>query len=213
MSKKWMWLSGWASDLSIWEDELSEAEAAANHEFISFSKIIENPDNLYQSIPGLAKADTVVAWSLGTLALMRSASKRPQGQRWILLAPVVDFCNETSGWNSKNMMLMAKQVVKIPRSTLENFMELMGPCDEEIQKAWLNTALQMNLEKLALGLEYLKDKRVETPLADMGPTEIHFGREDQVVTPEMVKLTEAVLPFAVINERPKSGHWVQTLIL
>lgn len=208
-----MWLSGWASDLNIWEDDLSEVETAAAHEFIPYSKIMENPDHLYQSIPGLAKAETVVAWSLGTLALMRSAAKRPQGQRWILLAPIVDFCNEASGWNSKNVMLMIKQVVKIPRSTLENFMELMGPCDEEIQEAWMNTALQMNLEKLALGLEYLKDNRVETPLADGGPTEIHFGREDQVVTPEMVKLAQAMLPFATINERPKSGHWVQTLIL
>lgn len=213
MAEKWVWLSGWASDLSIWEDDLSEVKSNAGHQFVSFPEVIKNSDDLYQSIPELAKADCVVAWSLGTLALMRSAKKRPKGQRWILLAPIVDFCNEASGWPVKNVMLMAKQITKIPRSTLENFVELMGPCDDEIRENWMETALQMNSETLAFGLEYLKNNKIEEPLEDRGPTEIYFGREDQVVTPEMVKLAVPFLPFAQIHERPKSGHFPQTLIL
>ena len=43
MSEKWFWLSDWAADMEIWEDDLVEASPEADHTFISYEKIMKQP--------------------------------------------------------------------------------------------------------------------------------------------------------------------------
>ena len=136
MSEKWFWLSDWAANLEIWEDDLVEASSESNHTFISFEQLMKQPKNLYTSIAGLKNADCVVAWGLGSLCLMLSAKDRPANQKWILLAPVFDFCDEDGGWTKRNVEMLARQVTKAIKPTLESYLELMGPCDEQIQEEY-----------------------------------------------------------------------------
>lgn len=213
MSEKWIWLSDWAADLEIWEDDLVEASPEADHTFVSYEKLMKQPKNLYTSIAGLKKADCVVAWGLGSLCLMLSAADRPQGQKWILIAPVVDFCHEAGGWSKRNLEMLARQTIKVIKPTLESFLELMGPCDELIQEQWVETASKMDAETLALGLNFFCQNKVEVPLEDKGETTVYYGREDQIVLPTLAKIAMPILPFAKFQERPKSGHWPHTLIL
>src|SRR5574344_1511518 len=209
----WFWLSYWAANMEIWEDDLVEASSESDHTFISFEQLMKQPKNLYTSIAGLKNADCVVAWGLGSLCLMLSAKDRPAKQKWILLAPVFDFCDEDGGWTKRNVEMLARQVTKAIKPTLESFLELMGPCDEQIQEQWMEKALKMNPETLALGLDFLCQNKIDEPLENKGETIVYYGREDQIILPVLAKKASAVIPSAKFQERPKSGHWPHTLIL
>lgn len=213
MSEKWFWLSDWAANLEIWEDDLVEASSESNHTFISFEQLMKQPKNLYTSIAGLKNADCVVAWGLGSLCLMLSAKDRPANQKWILLAPVFDFCDEDGGWTKRNVEMLARQVTKAIKPTLESYLELMGPCDEQIQEEWMEKALKMNPQTLALGLDFLCQNKIDEPLENKGETMVYYGREDQIILPVLAKKAASVIPSAKFQERPKSGHWPHTLIL
>ena len=213
MSEKWFWLSDWAANLEIWEDDLVEASSESNHTFISFEQLMKQPKNLYTSIAGLKNADCVVAWGLGSLCFMLSAKDRPAKQKWILLAPVFDFCDEDGGWTKRNVEMLARQVTKANKPTLEIFLELLGPCDEQIQEQWMEKALKMNPETLALGLDFLCQNKIDEPLENKGETIVYYGREDQIILPVLAKKASSVIPSAKFQERPKSGHWPHTLIL
>ena len=213
MSEKWFWLSDWAANLEIWEDDLEEASSESNHTFISFEQLMKQPKNLYTSIAGLKNADCVVAWGLGSLCLMLSAKDRPANQKWILLAPVFDFCDEDGGWTKRNVEMLARQVTKAIKPTLESYLELMGPCDEQIQEEWMEKALKMNPQTLALGLDFLCQNKIDEPLENKGETMVYYGREDQIILPVLAKKAASVIPSAKFQERPKSGHWPHTLIL
>lgn len=213
MSENWLWLSDWASDFNIWSDELSEASSDAVHTFVSYEEIIKKNAAIYESITGLKNADTVVASGFGALVLLLSAEQRPKNQKWILLSPFVDFCDEAGEWSCLSVQGLARQIKKAPKPSLESFLDLMGPCDEEVQEQWLSTALKMDLDLLSKGLEFLTQNKLTNVLNEEAPTSIYYGRENQFIPPALVKKCLEYIPFAVFKERPKSGHWVQTLIL
>ena len=43
----WTWLSGLASDLNVWEDELSVVDLDAEHTFISYAEVVPVLQDLY----------------------------------------------------------------------------------------------------------------------------------------------------------------------
>jgi hypothetical protein len=212
MAAQWIWLSGFATNLGVWEDDLIEIESDADHTFISYTQVIENPNDLYTSIAGLLKADVVVASDVAALALIQSLEKRPQGQKWILLAPIVNFCEGEDGWPKNQVLLMAKAMQKNTKAALAEFEELLGPCDESIQEEWLDSALHMPPASLAKGLDFLANTVTEDPIR-LENTEVIFGREDLLVTPQFAKYVTTMLPGTRVQERLKSGHWVHTLLL
>ena len=93
MSEKWIWLPDWASDLALWEDDLTDVDSSARHTFVPYEKMVPNLGDLYK-LPGLSAASTVVGWGMGALALLKNASGRKPGQKWILLSPFADFCDD-----------------------------------------------------------------------------------------------------------------------
>lgn len=211
MSQNWTWLSGFASDLGVWEDELSAAVPEAAHTFIPYSKVIGSPDDLYTHIPELQSADVLLGMDLGALSMLRSVKSRPANQRWILLAPILDFCHGEDAWPRKQVLLMAKEICKMPKQALNNILELFGPADESFQNAWMETALKTPVELLEKGLEYLADAKIEEPTS-LPNAEVRFGKEDLWVTPTVAKVAESLLPQAKILMRPKAGHWPWSLI-
>jgi len=50
MSEKWFWLSDWAANMGIWEDDLVEASSESDHTFIAFEQLMKEPKNLYTSV-------------------------------------------------------------------------------------------------------------------------------------------------------------------
>ena len=106
MNEKWIWLPDFASDMGIWEDDLMGVAPDADHQFVTYEKMVSVLDNLYE-LDGLAEASTVVGWGFGAFVLLKNAKNRPKNQKWILLAPYADYCSEHSEWNNEFIVYCA----------------------------------------------------------------------------------------------------------
>ena len=104
MSEKWIWLPDWASNLGIWEDDLMDVAPSANHIYVQYSQLAEFLEHP-MDIPELKKSSTVVAWGLGALSLLCSGAGPQKGQKWILLSPYADFCDEIGVFSDEIGML------------------------------------------------------------------------------------------------------------
>ncbi|MBP5247059.1 MAG: hypothetical protein J6Z31_04305 [Fibrobacter sp.] len=206
----WTWLSGLASDLSVWEDELSLADLESEHTFISYAEEIPVLQDLY-SLSTVQNADVLVGMDFSALVMLQNLSKRPRGQRWILLAPILNFCSGEDGWPEKQVLLMAKEVQKMPKVALQGILDLFGPADESNQDLWMETALKMKPEVIAEGFEYLAKAKVEEPLS-VPNCEVHFGKDDEWITASTVEQAKELLKESTVTVRPKAGHWAMSLI-
>ena len=211
-SEKWIWLPDWASDLSLWQDDLTEVEPSASHTFIPYESMADNLDDLYK-VPGLSKADVVVGWGMGAFVLLMNHKKKPAGQRWILLSPYADFCDEDSDWTETNLHFMARQMQTTTEPGLNSFAEQFEDEFGEWQDDWMETAKKMSAEKLARGVSYLADNKITEPIGNSGGMEVIYGRMDRAVPPSQTLKLREFLPEASFKERPKAGHWPPQLLL
>jgi len=210
--EKWFWLPDWASDLSLWEDDLVNANPDADHIFVPYNDMARHLDCLYD-IDGLSEASTVVGWGLGALALLKNSVNKPKGQKWILLSPFANFCDEESNWTDQTLVFMARQVRNAAEPTLNAFMEFYENEFGEWQDDWLKAACKMDRNALGDGLNYLVQNRVESKINDNGETKVLFGRMNQAILPSMTTALKEYLPEAEYRERPKAGHWPPLLML
>mgnify|MGYP002621563369 CR=1 FL=1 len=206
----WTWLSGLASDLNVWEDELSLADLDAEHTFVSYAEEIPVLQNLY-SLSAVQNADVLVGMDFSALVMLKNLEKRPAGQRWILLAPILNFCGGEDAWPEKQVLLMAKEVQKMPKVALQGILDLFGPADESNQELWMDTALKMKPEVIAECFEYLANAKVEEPLT-VPNCEVHFGKDDEWITVSGAETAKELLQGATVMVRPKAGHWAMSLI-
>ncbi|MCQ2103165.1 MAG: alpha/beta hydrolase [Fibrobacter sp.] len=210
--EKWFWLPDWASDLSLWEDDLTNANPDAEHIFVSYDEMVKHLNCLYD-LKGLAKASTVVAWGLGALALMKASADKPEGQKWILLSPFSNFCEDSSNWTDQTLIFMARQVKNSVEPTLNAFLEFFENEFGEWQDDWFKAASKMNKEALSDGLNYLVQNSIESCIENSQDIKILYGRMDQAVLPSMTLALKEFLPKAEFKERPKAGHWPPMLML
>lgn len=213
MSEKWIWLPDWASDLSLWEDDLVDVNPDGDHMFVSYEKMTSNLDDLY-SIEGLASASHVVAWGMGALALLKCADRRPEKQDWTLLSPYADFCSEENNWNQQNLLFIANQTKTSVDPFLNAFTELFEEEFGDWVDEWKASAKKMSPEALGKGLAYLAQNRIEKKISFDGPgkTSVLFGRMDRAIKPSMTQKLKDFLPGASFKERPKAGHWPPMLL-
>ena len=212
MSEKWIWLPDWASNLGIWEDDLIDVAPSASHIYVPYdqmSEFLEHPTD----IPEMKKATTVVAWGLSALSLMCSAKEHKQGQKWILLSPYADFCDEIGNWTVPNLHFMAHQLLTTTEPALKSFMELFEDDFGDWQDDWFDNAKKYGAEALAKGLMYLASHRVESEVPQSEDIQVLYGRLDTAVSPEWTLKLKAFLPKAEFKERPKAGHWPPMLLL
>lgn len=127
---KWTWLSGLASDWNIWEDELTVADMDAEHRFVPYVKEVQSLQNIY-SLSEVKNADVLVGMDFSALLMLKSVKHRPAKQKWILLAPIIDFCHGEDAWPQKQVLQVAKGVRKMPKVALQDVLNLFGPADEE----------------------------------------------------------------------------------
>ena len=207
---KWTWRSGLASDWNIWEDELTVADMDAEHRFVPYVKEVQSLQNIY-SLSEVKNADVLVGMDFSALLMLKSVKHRPVKQKWILLAPIIDFCHGEDAWPQKQVLQVAKGVRKMPKVALQDVLNLFGPADEEYYESWMRTALQMDPELIAQGFEYLANEKVDSPLALLN-CEVRFGKEDEWITGAVVEAAKNLLQGAQVSVRPKVGHWPMSLI-
>ena len=175
MSEKWIWLPDWASDLSLWEDDLTDADASAKHSFVPYEAMAAHLDDVY-GVDGLSKANTVVGWGLGAFLLLLGASKRPKGQKWILLSPFVDFCDENGPWNSENLLFKAREMHSSIDVGLNAFKEQFDDEFSDWPDEWIAAAKKMDATLLANGLKFLAAHRIEGVIDNSEDIQVLFGR-------------------------------------
>jgi len=212
MTEKWIWLPDFASDLSLWEDDLVGIAPAGDHTFVSYPDMCQHLGDLY-GIKDLAKASHVVGWGMGAFALLQSASRRPKGQKWILLSPFADFGSEESNWTEQNLHFMARQAQNSLKVVLNAFEELVQDEFGDWQDDWIAAASKMPPETVATGLNYLADRRIESKIElEPSDTQVLYGRLDQAIPPAMTLELKDFLPGIDFKERPKAGHWPPMLL-
>ena len=206
MSEKWIWLPDWASNLGIWEDDLMDVAPSANHIYVQYSQLAEFLEHP-MDIPELKKSSTVVAWGLGALSLLCSGAGPQKGQKWILLSPFANFCDEEGPWNSENLLFKAREMHSSLDVGLKAFKEQFDDEFSDWPEEWLDAARKMDATLLADGLKFLAAQRIENVVENSEDIQVLFGRMDQDVTPAMTLRLKEFLPKATFKERPKSGHW------
>ena len=206
----WTWLSGLASDLNVWEDELSVVDLDAEHTFFSYAEVVPVLQDLY-SLSAVKNADVLVGIDFSALVMLKNLVNRPANQKWILLAPILDFCHGEDAWPQKQVLLMAKEVQKMPKVALQGILDLFGPSEEVNQDLWMETALKIKPESIAKGFEYLAEAKIEEPVS-VPNCEVRFGKDDEWVTAPAVEAAKSLLNGAQVTVRPKVGHWPMSLI-
>ncbi|GHV13760.1 hypothetical protein AGMMS49938_08780 [Fibrobacterales bacterium] len=153
------WVSGWASDISLWEDDIYSAFPNFSHRFIDYFDLIPNPDDFWDNNPRIAESEIVLGWSMGTLALLRNLHKKSAEQKWILLCPIADFCAKgcwsVSALRATKNAILDETTPNATEKALSLFAELMGTKGDENER-WVENALRYTPEQLATGLAYLE---------------------------------------------------------
>ena len=211
MREKWIWLPDWASDLALWEDDLTDVDPSANHVFVPYEKMAKNLDDLYKT-PELSSAATVVGWGMGAFVLLMNAAKRPENQKWILLSPYADFCDEDGVWTEQNLTFMARQMQSTIDPALNSFEEQFSEEFGDWQDDWHKAAKKMNAALLAEGINYLATHKL-TNAVEGDNIQVLYGRMDQAIPSVQTLKLKSLLPKAVFRERPKAGHWPPMLLL
>ena len=212
MSEKWIWLPDWASDLTLWEDDLTEVDSSAHHVFVPYEKMVKSLDSLYK-INGMSSSSTVVGWGMGAFALLMNAANRPEGQKWILLSPFADFCDDSGDWTEQNLTFMARQIRTTVEPALKSFEEQFNEEFGEWQDDWRRAASKMDPELLAEGITYLAQNKLSKPLENSDDIQVLYGRMDQAIPPAQTLKLKELLPKASFREPPKAGHWPPMLLL
>ena len=205
MNERWIWLPDWASNLGVWEDDLVDVAPAASHNYVTYGQMadfLEHPMDL----PEFKKASTVVAWGLGALSLMCSVAGPQKGQKWILLSPYADFCDEIGHWTVPNLHFMAHQLETTTEPALKAFMEIFEEDFGDWQGDWFNDAKKYKADALAKGLMYLASHRVTSVVPNSERIKVLYGRLDTTVEPKLTLKLKDFLPQAEFKERPKAGH-------
>jgi pimeloyl-ACP methyl ester carboxylesterase len=188
-------ISGWASDLDLW----------AQGRILSYGDLLPDPNGIWERYPELQEAAEIVAWSMGTLALLRNSARKPLGQVWHLVCPIADYCHPSTGWSTQAVELTKQGILADSRGTLLQFAALMGACEPELQDRWLARALRYSPQDLAVGLDYLKDKTATEFPEDLESVHLYFGEQDQVVPLAQEKLFPQAMPSTVVKG---AGHWL-----
>jgi len=202
------WVSGWASDISIWENEIYE-RFQFSHRFVDYWDLIsDSPDDFWDKNPRIAESQTVVGWSLATLALLRNLHKKPAEQKWILICPIADFCYDGC-WQLPAVKATKRGVLENTEQTLANFCAMMGNnTPKEEKEKWLENAMRYSPEQLAAGLDYLMEKKADfAKISGNGLNiEFIFGGEDRIVPIAQKELFIPLLSQVKVCEN--LGHWL-----
>jgi len=190
------WVSGWASDISLWEDEIYERFPNFSHRFVDYFDLLPEPN--------IGKAGLVVGWSMGTLVLMRNLHKISNEQKLILVCPIADFCAKGC-WSLSAVKATKQGILQNTEQTLMSFSALMGNVKKEERERWVQNAMRYSPKQLADGLDYLMKEKAN--VSELGSNiKLLFGEQDKVVPLAQKELFSSHKENIVVCEN--SGHWL-----
>jgi len=196
------WVSGWASDISLWENRIYEHFPNFSHRFVDYFDLLPTPDELR----GIWEAGLVVGWSMGTLALLRNLHKMQKGQKLVLICPIADFCAKGC-WQPSALRATKQGILQNTEQTLMSFSALMGNMEKEERQKWVENAMRYSPKQLADGLDYLMQNKADIsgPLSN---AKLIFGGQDKVVPLAQKELFSNFCHKESIVVCEDLGHWL-----
>ncbi|MCL1956588.1 MAG: alpha/beta hydrolase [Fibromonadales bacterium] len=195
------WVSGWASDISIWENRIYEYFPNFSHRFVDYFDLLPNPDELH----GIWESSIIVGWSMGTLAILRNLQKIKKEQKLILICPIADFCAKGC-WQPSALRATKQGVLQNTEQTIMSFSALMGNIEKEYREKWVENAMRYSPNQLAEGLDYLMQK---ANLSSLGSNaKLIFGGQDKVVPLSQKELFSDFCDEGSIVVCEGLGHWL-----
>jgi len=199
---KYCWIAGWASDLSPWEKDLVH-KWPGEHSFVDFADLFSEN---WTKLPQIQSADCLVAWSLGSLWLLRHTEALPQNIPWYLHSPFLHFCDPTHGWSHRVLQRMEKQLQSQRNIVLTSFADSLGftkPSDREL---WIENIHKYSTEQLQQGLNWLQTHKVSAQQLPAGSC-IIYGDHDLIVKPALTQIAAQAFPSASVQTH-QGGHWL-----
>ncbi len=215
--KNIVWIPGWASNFSIWEHEIIElSRGDFCNQFLNYDEMRDEA----AMTKALARADIIVAWSMGSLQLMNSllasSGQREKFGLIILCSPFLDFCDGVEGWPAAVISRMVRVLKKDKKAVLTQFVANMGAVEQRYLDSWLEYAMGLSTESLVEGLEVLKNKKLPvfdgllSNLQEFAPQHmvIHSGEQDQVVKHSLIsKFIDSLGNASFEALMLPHGHW------
>jgi len=199
------WVSGWASDISIWENRIYELFPNFSHRFVDYFDLLPNPDEFWDNNRGIGEAGVVMGWSMGTLAILRNVHKIRKEQKLILVCPIADFCAKGC-WQPSALRATKQGVLQNTEQTIMSFSALMGNIEKEDREKWVENAMRYSPNQLADGLDYLMQKANVSSLGSNA--KLIFGGQDKVVPLSQKELFSDFCHKEAIVVCEGLGHWL-----
>jgi len=198
------WVSGWASDISIWENRIYEHFPNFSHRFVDYFDLLPDPDEFWDNNRGIGEAGVVVGWSMGTLALLRNLHKIRKEQKLVLVCPIADFCAKGC-WQLSALRTTKQGILQNTEQTLMSFSALMGNMEKADREKWVENAMRYSPKQLAEGLDYLMQKKADIS-GSYSNIKFIFGGQDKVVPLAQKELFSSYKESIVVCE--DFGHWL-----
>lgn len=160
-----IWIGGWASDVSCWEEAMARALSGYRPRYLSAHAFLRGTAPLGAMLEAAPKGTILIGWSLGALLvedLLRS-SLVPPGMHVVRVCPFLDFCDSSGPWRPLVLRRMARRLNGDAHGVLDDFADRALIPIGESRLSWMEQATEMGEESLSEGLGVLETLRFPGP--------------------------------------------------
>ena len=185
MTHRLIFISGWAHPTHVFDAIVAGIDRHAETTMIE-----GDPTAVAQQFAGDSDHACIwVGWSIGAMLALQEAAHRPERVRGLfLLAGTARFCADrgyAQGTPPARLRAMSAGLRRRPAETLADFLKLTASPhspDAAMLDAGVSAAMDMDLDRLAEGLTFLRDTDLRRAAAGIdAPAVVIHGKEDAVV--------------------------------
>jgi len=202
-----IWIGGWASDVSCWDDAMSRALAGFRPRYLSAHAFLRDTAPLGAMLEASARDTVLAGWSLGSL-LVEDLLRRglvPRDMCVVRVCPFLDFCDPSGPWRPLVLRRMARRLQGDAHGVLEEFAERASIPGGEAFRSWIEQATSLGEESLVEGLATLETMRFGAPWSQ-APGGFLLSPDDAVSPPCDVPLDRAIVLPAGSGHVPFLHH-------
>jgi pimeloyl-ACP methyl ester carboxylesterase len=205
-----LWLGGWASSFATLKPWLLPLAPDAIWIDVDCHALAREPNQLASTLNALPEKSVVMAWSLGSLLLLRHLQVTGKVLPFpvLLLSPIARLTGPGAPWPYRMVTRMRRHLIEDKETVLQDFWNLMASKTTVVDLAdsWLQAAKTISLQDLDAGLAALQDLQVDTPsLPQQGKGLWILGGAADAIIPFEMDTWQSDLPQAAITCLP-CGH-------
>jgi pimeloyl-[acyl-carrier protein] methyl ester esterase len=212
-----IFISGWGSDSSVWNPVLTPFVSNHRCDPVSWEECLSNELNntsLFKLLSESNSSHILVGWSLGGMIALSAAIAFPEKVSGVVLisssARMVQD-KEYEGIRPRVLKAMRFRLKTDKQGLLNDFAAMgISPAKNDlVRKYFVDTALEINNDKLSEGLSYLQSFDLRNRLADVRiPVNIVHGECDGIMNLTNARYLEENLLNADLVIVDGAGHFL-----